>query len=898
MKPNRPWYLWLGLLCLAVIGAACGGRQNALPPAMAETALVQTTLMTAEPGPLTMTAILAQASPSPTVTPPFEASANPFVSLVETPTSTSTPSPTPTPWPTPTPFPAALAATPVLSNLAPLGVAWIQPAGYWAGRLGGSQLPRAWQYEELLIVDNPGFGGVQALSTASGALAWRYPVDLVSELGERIYIDGLAVAGDVVAIDASQELLALDASTGQTRWRIASLERSPLIASAGASLYLWDFRDYPPQIVALDAATGQEHWRHDCLGSSNDPVWATSDWLFVACEDDVGLASIVQLSASDGVPLLLRPVPSQATLVGYQQGVLFLGMPARPSMPYFADQGNDAQITALDWVTGQLLWQAYLADLTSIQVNDDGVVMSAGNQLQRRILREGESLWITTLPVDDRGLRVNQAVRDGSRLLVGSDSGFLYALDWQTGDLLWMQDLWSELDLPWRPVTPLAVAGDAVLVWMSLTNGDAVVSLQRGPSLAAWPTPTFLPNAVFVPPTPTPGPVSTSTPPPPSWTPEPVRWIPSHWMEFPEAEQAMEDQLLTWLNLHPGDYDGFAEQMRQWPAIDDPEAEAPASYPEDYVSWVEQADLDGDGQAEDIVAYGLRLKSWAVLKTDNRGIRVLHKQPGKFYDGSLQFVLADDINCDGKIELVIQTLGWTTQNVYLDARIGQLLRSGQDQGEDDPVWRDLGEVWSSGRDADQLSIRFEDTDDDGCLEGITRIHPVKLVFDRPQTWTFRFQGGRYQLTATRGDPDELSLFKVLDARGALAEGDLDRSLMLALQALENPNSDRRLSFGSFDGSWAEARIASYAAALAMLIHGQRNEPEAMQELLAQVEASYDRSDNPYLPAARALWKTYATTGDVLQACQAMERVIRLRGDPQLLPYASERLEIEEVCPLD
>lgn len=33
-------------------------------------------------------------------------------------------------------------------------------------------------------------------------------------------------------------------------------------------------------------------------------------------------------------------------------------------------------------------------------------------------------------------------------------------------------------------------------------------------------------------------------------------------------------------------------------------------------------------------------------------------------------------------------------------------------------------------------------------------------------------------------------------------------------------------------------------------------------------------------------------------CQAMEAVVRLRDDAVLLPYASERLEVAQVCPLD
>ena len=84
----------------------------------------------------------------------------------------------------------------------------------------------------------------------------------------------------------------------------------------------------------------------------------------------------------------------------------------------------------------------------------------------------------------------------------------------------------------------------------------------------------------------------------------------------------------------------------------------------------------------------------------------------------------------------------------------------------------------------------------------------------------------------------------------------------------------------------------------MLVHALHNEPQAMQELLAQVEARYDRPDNPFLPAARELWETFDETGNALTACLAMERSIRLWNDWQFLPMASEQLELEQICPLD
>ncbi len=69
-------------------------------------------------------------------------------------------------------------------------------------------------------------------------------------------------------------------------------------------------------------------------------------------------------------------------------------------------------------------------------------------------------------------------------------------------------------------------------------------------------------------------------------------------------------------------------------------------------------------------------------------------------------------------------------------------------------------------------------------------------------------------------------------------------------------------------------------------------------LLERLRSQYDRADNPFVPAAQTLWDTYQASGDVAAACAAMEEAVRLRGDALLLPYTSERLEVEQVCPLD
>ncbi len=831
-----------------------------------------------------------------TATPTLPATEAAFVSVLPTPTWTPTLTPSPTPWPTLTPLPAVPAATPVVSGLPPLNVGWIQPVGYWRANWGRQLLPLTWRSDDLLIIGGDQFGApLQAISIDDGTMAWQYAPPSTTDDGVHTPIDSVAIADGIVAVQTDHKLLALDNQDGQPIWNINLGLQKDVLAADSNRIYLRDTSVYPTQVAALDADTGEERWRFDCPAAF-DPVLAARDWLLIACQSDASTLVIAQLSAETGALLHLQPVAIQRfDIMGNEQGVLVLRIPV-PALPGYNPAVNERyQLKALDWETGNVLWEAYFDGPFAAAVDDDGVLIAVGNQFQRRALRTGDTRWVTTLPVADYGLRVVPPVPDSESLLVGSESGFLYALDRQTGDLLWMEDLWGQLDLPWQPVTPLGADGDTILAWMSVADGDAVAGLRRERPLVVWSTPTFVANSVLTTPAtpaPTATPLFSATPPPAGWTPEPLTWKASNIFPPDDAEQTAQNYLLTWLTLHPGDYDGFNQMVSQWPPIKYVGAEGSFDFPSDYVSWVEYVDLDGDGSQEDVVAFGLHAKNWIVLKNDQQGSHIIYNNIRR---KSPPFAIplsafADDINCDGATELVVQALTYSTFGDSYSAQIWQWDRK---------TWRDLGTIWGSGNDADQSPIRFEDIDGDGCLEGIARVHPVKMSFMRPQTQIYTFQNGRYERTETRGDPDTLSLFRVIDANRSLSDGDLDSALTLALQALEDPESGRGLSSGSLvDAGWAEARIATYAAAEAMLVHALRNEPEPMHELLTQVEATYDRPDNPFLPAARTMGDTFDATGDALAACQAMERSIRLWNDGELLLFASERLEIEQICPLD
>ena len=100
----------------------------------------------------------------------------------------------------------------------------------------------------------------------------------------------------------------------------------------------------------------------------------------------------------------------------------------------------------------------------------------------------------------------------------------------------------------------------------------------------------------------------------------------------------------------------------------------------------------------------------------------------------------------------------------------------------------------------------------------------------------------------------------------------------------------------------KARILSYAAVEAMVVHALSGDIAAMEAVLTQVRDIPTVTENVYLDAARTLLTSYRETGDATAACAAMEDVIAGQDDPpvffQWYGYGTERMTLDEVCPLD
>lgn len=439
-------------------------------------------------------------------------------------------------------------------------------------------------------------------------------------------------------------------------------------------------------------------------------------------------------------------------------------------------------------------------------------------------------------------------------------------------------------------------------IWLSVILAALLLSPSActravQPRSVATLTPASLPLLVEPDPAPTPGPLA-QTMPPVDWHPTPVPFDP--WLPTGEAASTTEallfDQLLAWLALHPGDYTGFNTIVAGWPAVqapsgsDNPDDIAAYSYPEQYVRWVEQVDLDSDGQEEDIIALKMQQPSWAVLTHSGALYTVIYHSNPWLYHGLAEFVSGNDITCDGRPDAIVLVGHQSTLSV------GQTMVIGNWDG---TTWRIIGQIAGSGNSPSDYEVALHDADNDGCMDVLAQTYPVNMYLSRLITSTYSLVEGVYQETAITYAPSDFAVFQTLDANRALARGDLDQALRLAYLAMADPDrGDVLPSFPRDSAAIYQARIVSYAAIEAMLVHLLRGDSADARSLLERLRSQYDRADNPFVPAAQTLWDTYQAGGDVAAACAAMEEAVRLRGDALLLPYTSERLEMEQVCPLD
>ena len=255
----------------------------------------------------------------------------------------------PTPTPTPDPLESAAASpTPTARVDVPMFRADAARTGVEAGPGPQGSPTRAWRvytggelYSSPVIAGGTVYVGAKdgyllALDAATGQERWRF------DLGGYIVRGTPAVGQGMVFAQAGYSLFAIDARSGAGLWRIPirfAGPSSPVIS--GRVVYV---ATQEGQLYAVDASTGREEWHYSTEGLIYCPPAVALNTLFVG--DDTG--KIYALDTSNGHELW------RATIGGdlYASPVVGLGTVFVSS--------TTPSLVALDARTGKTRWQTRL----------------------------------------------------------------------------------------------------------------------------------------------------------------------------------------------------------------------------------------------------------------------------------------------------------------------------------------------------------------------------------------------------------------------------------------------------------------------------------------------------------------------------------------------------------
>jgi outer membrane protein assembly factor BamB len=283
----------------------------------------------------------------------------------------------------------------------------------WSVTLASASLSYPVIFGGLVYVAGCGTNGCKlyALSAATGNLQWG-PIDLSSG-----YAATLAYhAGHIFT--AGQDTRAFDAVTGAATWTHALGDEifvgPPVVA--GGSVYV----AYGGWLYSLDEQTGSERWHAPNGGMPTSPDWTPT---MVVLEYIEGMVSA--LSPADGH--VLWKTPSNGSGGGGDVPVLYQGQ------VWAKDFWSKNVI--LDASNGKSLGQFSASTVPAFE-NGLGFFLTTAKTLEGRELT-GLVKWSFA----GDGNLGSTPLAVGGVVYVGSSMGNLYALDEQTGDELWVDNL-------------------------------------------------------------------------------------------------------------------------------------------------------------------------------------------------------------------------------------------------------------------------------------------------------------------------------------------------------------------------------------------------------------------------------------------------------------------------
>ena len=236
--------------------------------------------------------------------------------------------------------------------------------------------------------------------TLEGSELWR------RNLGSRLGSAALLDSGVLYLGTGEGEILALDASDGETLWTFAARDGIGATPTLGGDLLLVGSLDH--HLYALEANSGLERWRFETLG-----------WVVTQPQVDRGRVIFGGLDGSVyGMPL-----------AGPSEALVPSDWP-EAGVPRFVGEGSGPT----------LVWRQEVESPNRMTVDDVGVFVSTATGVVALSSDTGASRWDFKTSVD---VPVAPLI-ESSSVIFADKSGVLYSLDPETGGENWTEDLGGE----------------------------------------------------------------------------------------------------------------------------------------------------------------------------------------------------------------------------------------------------------------------------------------------------------------------------------------------------------------------------------------------------------------------------------------------------------------------
>lgn len=233
------------------------------------------------------------------------------------------------------------------------------------------------------------------------------------------------------------QLVAIDLERGAIRWQREVAEAT--VPDAGAGLVFVGSRQ---TVLALDAVSGETRWRRALPGAVSS-VYFDTGWLLCVAAD----GSLYALRANNGEAIWNTALSSRlavAPVAGLDR--VYVGL-------------ADGRLVALALATGRVVWSRPMGHrITGVSAVADQLIVGTAGSANRAVysfdLVRGDQRWRWRVGGDVSG----SASSNGRLIFVASRDNVVRALDSRSGTLRW------SADLPARPLGAPVLIGDTVRV--------------------------------------------------------------------------------------------------------------------------------------------------------------------------------------------------------------------------------------------------------------------------------------------------------------------------------------------------------------------------------------------------------------------------------------------------